>query len=148
MWADWWGFKHEAFDMVWENVAIVDQAVNATGCAIVHSDSAVGIQHLNQEAAKALAAGRRAGLDIDKARAIQWITLNAAKGLGIEDQVGSLEPGKMADVVIWNDDPFSVYTTVDKVFIDGHIKYDNGTPEVFERTDFDLGIIDPEGDRL
>lgn len=148
MWADWWGFKHEAYDMVWENVAIVDQAVNATGCAIVHSDSAVGIQHLNQEAAKALAAGRRAGLDIDKARAIQWITLNAAKGLGIEDQVGSLEPGKMADVVIWNDDPFSVYTTVDKVFIDGHIKYDNGTPEVFERTDFDLGIIDPEGDRL
>lgn len=148
MWADWWGFKHEAYDMVWENVAIVDQAVNATGCAIVHSDSAVGIQHLNQEAAKALAAGKRAGLDIDKARAIQWITLNAAKGLGIEDQVGSLEPGKMADVVIWNDDPFSVYTTVEKVFIDGHIKYDNESPEVFERTDFDLGIIDPEGDRL
>ena len=59
MWADWWGFKHEAYDMVWENVAMVDQAGNGTGCAIVHSDSAVGIQHLNQEASKALAAGRR-----------------------------------------------------------------------------------------
>ena len=148
MWADWWGFKHEAYDMVWENVAIVDQAVNATGCAIVHSDSAVGIQHLNQEASKALAAGRRTGLDIDKARAIQWITLNAAKGLGIEDRVGSLEAGKMADVVIWSSDPFSVYSTVEKVFIDGHIKYENETVEEFERTDFDLGIIDPEGDRL
>ncbi len=148
MWADWWGFKHEAYDMVWENVAIVDQAVNATGCAIVHSDSAVGIQHLNQEASKALAAGRRSGLDIDKARAIQWITLNAAKGLGIEDRVGSLEVGKMADVVIWSGDPFSVYSTVEKVFIDGHIKYENETVEEFERTDFDLGIIDPEGDRL
>ena len=148
MWADWWGFKHEAYDMVWENVAIVDQAGNGTGCAIVHSDSAVGIQHLNQEASKALAAGRRSGLDIDKARAIQWITLNAAKGLGIEDRVGSLEAGKMADVVIWNGDPFSVYSTVEKVFIDGHIKYENETVEEFERTDFDLGIIDPEGDRL
>ena len=148
MWADWWGFKHEAYDMVWENVAIVDQAGNGTGCAIVHSDSAIGIQHLNQEASKALAAGRRSGLDIDKARAIQWITLNAAKGLGIEDRVGSLEAGKMADVVIWNGDPFSVYSTVEKVFIDGHIKYENETVEEFERTDFDLGIIDPEGDRL
>ena len=148
MWADWWGFKHEAYDMVWENVAIVDQAGNGTGCAIVHSDSAVGIQHLNQEASKALAAGRRSGLDIDKARAIQWITLNAAKGLGIEDRVGSLEVGKMADVVIWSGDPFSVYSTVEKVFIDGHIKYENETVEEFERTDFDLGIIDPEGDRL
>ena len=148
MWADWWGVKHEAYDMVWENVAIVDQARNGTGCAIVHSDSAVGIQHLNQEASKALAAGRRSGLDIDKARAIQWITLNAAKGLGIEDRVGSLEAGKMADVVIWSSDPFSVYSTVEKVFIDGHIKYENETVEEFERTDFDLGIIDPEGDRL
>jgi hypothetical protein len=52
LWADWWGFKHEAYDMVQANVAIIDQARNGTGCAIVHSDDAVGIQHLNQEAAK------------------------------------------------------------------------------------------------
>ena len=74
LWADWWGFKHEAFDMVWENVAIVDQAKGGTGCAIVHSDSAIGIQRLNQEAAKAMAAGIRAGFDIPRKRAIQWIT--------------------------------------------------------------------------
>jgi imidazolonepropionase-like amidohydrolase len=148
MWADWWGFKHEAFDMVWENVAMVDQALNGKGCAIVHSDSAVGTQHLNQEAAKALSAGNRSGLDINKARAIQWITLNPAKALGIADQVGSLEAGKMGDVVIWSGDPFSVYSKAEKVFIDGHLKYDNGSIDAFTRTDFDLGIITPEGDRL
>ncbi|HJL80080.1 MAG TPA: amidohydrolase [Gammaproteobacteria bacterium] len=148
MWADWWGFKHEAFDMVWENTAIVDQAENKTGCAIVHSDSAVGIQRLNQEAAKALAAGQKIGLDLNKERAIQWITLNPAKALGIDDQVGSIEPGKMADIVVWSHDPFSVYSRAEKVFIDGHLKFDINDPGSFQRTDFDIGIIDPEGDRL
>ena len=148
MWADWWGFKNEAFDMVWENAAIVDQAENETGCAIVHSDSAVDIQRLNQQAAKALAAGQNAGLSLTKERAIQWITLNPAKALGIDDQVGSIEPGKMADIVIWSHDPFSVYSRAEKVFIDGHLKFDIDDPASYERTDFDLGIIDPEGDRL
>ena len=148
MWADWWGFKNEAFDMVWENTAIVDQAEDKTGCAIVHSDSAVDIQRMNQQAAKALAAGQKAGLDINKERAIQWITLNPAIALGIGDQVGSIEPGKMADIVIWSHDPFSVYSRAEKVFIDGHLKFDIDDPSSFERTDFDLGIIDPEGDRL
>jgi len=148
MWADWWGFKNEAFDMVWENTAIVDQAEDKTGCAIVHSDSAVDIQRMNQQAAKALAAGQKAGLDINKERAIQWITLNPAIALGIGDQVGSIEPGKMADIVIWSHDPFSVYSRAEKVFIDGHLKFDIDDPSSFDRTDFDLGIIDPEGDRL
>ena len=53
LWADWWGFKHEAYDMVQANIAIVDQALGGKGCAIVHSDDAIGIQHLNQEASKA-----------------------------------------------------------------------------------------------
>ena len=64
VWADWWGFKHEAFDMVWENAALIDQAENKSGCAIIHSDSAIGIQRLNQEAAKAMAAGNKAGFSI------------------------------------------------------------------------------------
>jgi imidazolonepropionase-like amidohydrolase len=148
MWADWWGFKHEAYDMVWANAAMVDQAQNGTGCAIIHSDSAIGTQHLNQEAAKSRAAGIRAGLDISRGRAIKWITSNPAKALGISDQVGSLEVGKMADLVIWDGDPFSVFTKAEKVFIDGHIKYDSNREEAFTRTDFDLGIIDPEDTRL
>ena len=80
MWADWWGFKLEAFDGISENVALVDAA---GACAIVHSDSATGIQHLNQEAAKAMAAARRQGMEVDEARAIGWITLNAARALEI-----------------------------------------------------------------
>ena len=148
MWADWWGFKHEAFDMVWENAAIVDQANGGNGCAIIHSDSSVGIQRLNQEAAKAMAAGNRAGLDIPLSRAIQWITLNPAKALGIAGKVGSLEVGKMADVVIWDGNPFSVYTKTEKVFVDGVLLYDKDNPSTPKATDFELGIISSEGDRL
>ncbi len=148
VWADWWGFKHEAFDMVWENAAIIDQAKSATGCAIIHSDSAVGIQRLNQEAAKAMAAGNRAGLNIPAARAIQWITLNPAKGLGIDKKTGSLEVGKMADIVIWDGNPFSVYTKTEKVFVDGVLLYDKDNPSTPKATDFELGIINSEEDRL
>ena len=79
LWADWWGFKHEAYDMTIANIAIVDQARDGTGCAIVHSDDESGIQRLNQEAAKALAAGRRAGFEISEGRAMTWITKNPAK---------------------------------------------------------------------
>jgi imidazolonepropionase-like amidohydrolase len=134
--------------MVWENAAIVDQANSATGCAIIHSDSAVGIQRLNQEAAKAMSAGNRAGYKIPASRAIQWITLNPAKALGIEDQTGSLEVGKMADVVIWDGNPFSVYSKTEKVFVDGVVLYDKYDPLTPKATDFELGIINSEEDRL
>ena len=75
------------------------------GCAIVHSDSGEGIQRLNQEAAKAMAYGNRAGLKITPEHAIRWLTANAAKALGVADQVGTLEAGKQADVVVWNPGP-------------------------------------------
>lgn len=69
LWADWWGFKMEAYDGIQENIALVDRADK--GCAIVHSDSSEGIQRLNQEAAKAMGKGRRAGLDITPEHAIR-----------------------------------------------------------------------------
>ena len=102
MWADWWGFKMESYDGIPENIAFVDAAPG--GCAIVHSDSEEGIQRLNQEAAKAMAYGARAGFAIPPERAITWLTANAAKALGILERTGTLEPGKMADVVLWNSD--------------------------------------------
>tara|TARA_Y100001970_G_scaffold134945_1_gene166109 strand:+ start:4998 stop:6374 length:1377 start_codon:yes stop_codon:yes gene_type:complete len=139
LWADWWGFKHEAYDMSIANIAIVDQARGGTGCAIVHSDSASGIQRLNQEAAKALAAGRRAGFDITEGRAMMWITKNPAKSLGILDQTGTLEQGKDADVVIWDGNPFSVYTKAERVYIDGALAFDKAS-NFMPHTDFDLGI--------
>ncbi|WP_444932772.1 amidohydrolase [Microbulbifer sp. JTAC008] len=145
MWADWWGFKHEAYDMTEANIAIVDQA---KACAMIHSDSGVGVQHLHEETAKAMTAGQRAGFDIQPKDAVVWMTLNPAKALGIADQTGSLESGKMADIVVWSGSPFSVYTHVDQVFIDGELMFDRADKKRQPRTDFELGILDAEGERL
>ncbi len=139
MWADWWGFKMEAYDGIQENIAIVDRPPGS--CAIVHSDSSEGIQRLNQEAAKAMTRGNLAGMDIAPERAIRWITSNPAKALGIDDQTGSLEPGKMADVVIWNGNPFSVYAKAGQVFIDGALVYDRDNPDLQPVSDFELGQL-------
>ena len=139
LWADWWGFKHEAYDMSIANIAIVDQARDGTGCAIVHSDDESGIQRLNQEAAKALAAGRRAGFEISEGRAMTWITKNPAKSLGILEQTGTLDTGKDADVVIWSGNPFSIYTKAEQVYIDGALAFDKAT-NFMPHTDFDLGV--------
>ena len=136
MWADWWGFKMEAYDGIRENIPMVHQA---GACAIVHSDSDIGIQRLNQEAAKALSDGRRAGIDISKADAWTWLSANPAKSLGIFDQTGSLEAGKDADVVVWNADPFSVYAQAEKVYIDGALMFDRTDPDFNPVTDFELG---------
>jgi imidazolonepropionase-like amidohydrolase len=137
MWADWWGFKMEAYDGIQENLAIVDYPEHS--CAIVHSDSADGIQRLNQEAGKAMAHGRRVGLVVPPERAIKWLTLNPAKSLGLDDRIGTLEAGKGADVVIWNGNPFSVYALAEQVFIDGALNFDRAHPTDKPRSDFLLG---------
>jgi imidazolonepropionase-like amidohydrolase len=137
MWADWWGFKMEAYDGIPENIAFVDAAPG--GCAIVHSDSEEGIQRLNQEAAKAITHGARVGLNIPPERAIRWLTANPAQVLGILDRTGTLEVGKMADVVVWNRNPFSVYARANLVFIDGVVRYDRADPAVAPQSDFLIG---------
>lgn len=146
LWADWWGFKLEAFDGIRENIALVDAARSAAGvkgCAIVHSDDPYGIQRLNQEAAKAMAAGRRMGLKISDADAMQWITANPAKAIGILDKTGTLEAGKAGDVVVWNGTPFSSYALADMVFIDGVVQYDRAAKQP-PQSDFLLGLEPPE----
>jgi imidazolonepropionase-like amidohydrolase len=142
MWADWWGFKMEAFDGIRENAAIVDKA---GACAIIHSDSEMGIQRLNQETAKVLGAAARVGMDIPPESAIRWITANAAKSLGIADQTGTLEVGKMADVVVWDGNPFSVYTRAERVYIDGALAFERGNDAVNPVTDFTLGTAAAAG---
>jgi imidazolonepropionase-like amidohydrolase len=136
MWADWWGFKMESYDAINENIPLVH---NAGACAIVHSDDANGIQRLNQEAAKALADGRRMGIKISDEVAWTWLSYNPAKALGIADKTGSLKPGKMADLVLWNGNPLSVYTRPEKVWIDGALLYDANDPKKRPVSDFELG---------
>ncbi len=136
VWADWWGFKMEAFDGIRENAALLERA---GACAIIHSDSSLGIQRLNQETAKVMGAAARVGIDIPPEQAIRWITHNPAKSMGILDQTGTLEAGKMADVVVWNGDPFSVYTKADLVYIDGALAWDRNNPASNPVTDFSLG---------
>lgn len=136
IWADWWGFKMEAYDAIPENAALLQQA---GACVIIHSDDENQIQRLNQEASKALADGRAMGIEISDAQAIQWITYNPAKAMGIEEQTGSLKPGKMADVVLWNDNPLSVYSRPEKVWIDGAMMYDSNDPGRRPVSDFELG---------
>ncbi len=139
VWANWGGFKLEAYDAIEENAALTHKA---GACVTIHSDDPNLTQRLNQEAAEALSAGRRAGIDIPEREAIMWITRNSAKALGILDQTGTLEPGKRADVVIWNKDPFSIYALTQKVFIDGGLAYDRNDPKFQATSDFMVGQTD------
>jgi len=137
MWADWYGFKMEAYDAIPQNIALVH---NAGACAMVHSDDPNGIQRLNQAAAKAMAVGQRAGIpNLSEAVAWQWLSRNPAKALGILDKTGTLTPGKEADVVLWNGDPFSDYSRPERVWIDGAEMYDANDPHKRPVSDFELG---------
>jgi len=136
IWSDWWGFKEEAMDGIYENAALVQQA---GGRVVIHSDDASGIQRLNQEAAKAMYHGRRAGIPITRDQAVRWFTANPAWVLGLDSLVGTLEPGKMADVVLWSADPLSVYARALQVYNDGWLVYDRNDPAHQPKTDFSLG---------
>jgi imidazolonepropionase-like amidohydrolase len=141
IWADWGAFKMEALDGVKANAAILQ----ATGArAIIHSDDPSGSQRLNQEAAKAMAAGAAIGLPVASADAIKWLTINPAWALGLDDRIGSLEANKNADLVLWSGDPFSVYTRAEKVWIDGALRFDRSAPDTRWRTDFELGFVPEE----
>jgi imidazolonepropionase-like amidohydrolase len=138
LWADWGSFKMEALDGIKANIALVDKA----GARVaVHSDDPSGSQRLNQEAAKAIAAGAAAGINISEDQAIKWLTINPAWQLGLDDKIGSLEVGKNGDIVLWSADPFSVYARAEKVWVDGAMMFDRTDPNQTWRTDFELGFV-------
>ncbi|NUS96924.1 MAG: amidohydrolase family protein, partial [Gemmatimonadaceae bacterium] len=138
LWADWGGFKLEANDAVRANLPLV---MKAGARAIVHSDDESGIQRLNQEAAKAMAAGNRIGVPVSEDDAIKWLTINPAWALDLDSKIGSIEVGKNADVVLWSGDPFSVYSRTEKIWIDGAMMFDRADPSERWRTDFELGYV-------
>jgi imidazolonepropionase-like amidohydrolase len=119
-WADWWGFKQEAVDGIPANASICTQS----GVVVaIHSDSASDIQRLPHEAAKAV----RAGLSPEDA--IRAITLNAAKILGIDGQVGSIEVGKQADFAVFTKHPLDAFARCDLTVVDGQVVYDRAIAE-------------------
>jgi len=121
-----------------ENAAFIEAA---GGVAALHSDDDMMMQHVNHEAGRAMAAGREAGLATTPEQAIRWITLNPARVLGLDDRTGSLEPGKIADVIVWSADPFSIYSAPDLVFMDGAQVHDRAAADAAPRSDFELGHV-------
>ena len=119
--SDWWGYKVEAADAIPHNAAIM---VRKGVLVSVNSDSAEHARRLNTEAAKSVKWG---GLTDDEALAL--VTINPARQLRIEARVGSLEPGKDADVVVWTHHPLSSYAIVDRAYIDGTLYYDRNAEE-------------------
>ena len=137
MWSQNWGFKMEAIDGISENVALV----SAAGArAIIHSDDDMRTQYLNHEAAKSMWAARRAGLQVSRDEALRWVTVNPAWAMGLDDQIGTLEVGKNADVVLWSGDPLSVYSIADQVWIDGALRWDREDIALQPISDFELGM--------
>jgi imidazolonepropionase-like amidohydrolase len=114
--SDWWAYKVEAWDAIPYNAALM---LRKDVLVSVNSDSAEKMRRLNTEAAKAIKYG---GLSEDEALAL--ITINPAKQLDIDHRVGSIEPGKDADLVIYDKHPLSGYAKVQKVLIDGEIYFD------------------------
>jgi imidazolonepropionase-like amidohydrolase len=114
--SDWWAYKVEAEDAIPYNAAIMTRK----GVLVsVNSDSAELARRLNTEAAKSMKWG-----DLSEDEALALVTINPAKQLRIDARVGSLEPGKDADVVVWNHHPLSAYAIADRVYIDGTLYYD------------------------
>jgi imidazolonepropionase-like amidohydrolase len=114
--SDWWAYKVEAYDAIPYNAALMTER----GIVVsVNSDSGEEARHLSQEAAKSMKWG---GLSHDEA--LKLVTINPAIQLRIADRVGSIEPGKDADVAIYNKDPLSVYAVPQKVLIDGQVYFD------------------------
>ncbi len=113
--ADWWAYKYEVIDAIPYNAAILQRMGVVT--AINSDDSEMG-RRLNEEAAKAVKYGGIAEED-----ALKMVTLNPAKLLHLDDRMGSVEPGKDADIVLWTDNPLSIYTRAEQTWIDGRCYY-------------------------
>lgn len=115
--ADWWAYKMEVKDAIPYNPALMHRA----GVLVsINSDDAEMARRLNQEAAKSVEYG-----GISEEDAWKMVTLNPAKLLHLDDRLGSIKPGKDADVVLWNTNPLSIYAKPEKTIIDGALYYDS-----------------------
>jgi N-acetylglucosamine-6-phosphate deacetylase len=114
--SDWWAYKFEVYDAIPYNGAVMwDRGVVVT----FNSDDDELARRLNLEAAKAVKYG---GVPEDEA--LKFVTVNAARQLAIDGRVGSLEPGKDADFVVWSGHPLSVYSVCEQTWVDGRKYFD------------------------
>jgi N-acetylglucosamine-6-phosphate deacetylase len=114
--SDWWAYKMEAYDAIPYNGAILHEQDVVVS---FNSDSVELARRMNTEAAKAVKYG-----DVPPEEALKFITLNAAKQLCLDDRIGSLEPGKDADFVLWSHSPLSTYSLCEQTWIDGRKYFD------------------------
>ena len=114
--SDWWNYKYEVHYAIPYNAAIMNREGVLT--AINSDDANIG-RRLNQEAAKTIKYG-----DVSEEDALKFVTLNPAKILHLDNQMGSIKVGKSADVVLWTGHPLSVYSKVDKTIIEGGVYFD------------------------
>jgi imidazolonepropionase-like amidohydrolase len=114
--ADWWGYKYEVNDAIPYNAALM----NNVGVTVsINSDDAEMSRRLNHEAAKTLKYG-----GVTEEQAWNFVTLNPAKLLQVDDKVGSIKVGKDADVVLWSDNPLTIYAKAEKTVVDGILFFD------------------------
>jgi len=114
--ADWWAYKYEVMEAIPYNAAILYRIGVVTS---VNSDDAEMARRLNQESAKSMKYG-----NLSDTEAIKLCTINPAKMLHIDHKTGSIKVGKDADIVIWNNNPLSIYAVCQKTFVDGKLYYD------------------------
>ncbi|MFL5741369.1 MAG: amidohydrolase family protein [Flavisolibacter sp.] len=132
--SDWWAYKMEVQDAIPYNAAIMQKVgLNVA----INSDDAEMARRLNQEAAKIVKYG-----GVTEEEALKMVTLNPAKMLHVEDRVGSLKPGKDGDVVLWTDNPLSIYAMPLYTIVDGTIYFDR------EKDDQMKKMVDAERNRI
>jgi imidazolonepropionase-like amidohydrolase len=114
--SDWWGYKIEVVDAIPQNAFIMEKAgLNVA----INSDDPEMATRLNQEAAKSVKYA-----DMPESEAFKMVTINPAKMLHVDKRTGSIKPGKDADLVLWSDNPLSVYARAEKTIVDGIVYYD------------------------
>lgn len=114
--SDWWNYKMEVVDAIPYNAYIM----NKMGLNVaINSDDAEMARRLNQEAAKSVKYG-----GMSEVEALDMVTINPAKMLHVDKQTGSIKVGKDADLVVWSDNPLSIYAKAEKTIVDGIIYFD------------------------
>ncbi|PKK35153.1 amidohydrolase [Siphonobacter sp. SORGH_AS_0500] len=132
--SDWWAYKMEVKDAIPYNAAMLSKVGVNTA---INSDDAEMARRLNQEAAKTVLYG-----GVSEEEAWKMVTLNPAKMMHLDNRLGSIKVGKDADVVLWNNNPLSVYAKPEKTIIEGAIYFDLEKDKVLRKE------IDTERNRL